>query len=556
MELRTVDPRALRTNPANPRRTVASPEADAMLAASIAAIGIIQPPLVRTDGDELAIVAGHRRVAAAIATDLSGIQVLVTEVADGSDDMRALSENIVRAALNPVDQWRAVESLLARNWTEAAIATALALPVRTVQKLHLLGRIHPKMLDTMAAGDMPREELLRIIASAPLEEQASVWKKHKPRKGSGVVWHEVARALSKRHMMAKEACFGDDLAKAYGIVWQEDLFAPADEDGRYTTDVEAFFGAQMEWLRENLPPRGVVLETDAYGRGQLPKGAERVWSGSVKKDDRSGWYLDPTSGRVESISYRIPKPAAKGRGGDDETAETPLAQRPRPPITKKGASLLGELRTQALHEALATAPIEGSTLMALLILGYAGTNIAIASGRATSPPGFTGASDIARHVFVEGALTDDPEVLQKAGRQMLIEILSCQENRTNSGIAAGLAGQAIGADNFLPNLATSDFLATLSRSVIEKAAAENGIAPKPRLRETRDGLIQKFAKEGRFFHPIASFAPDGDELQSFLTRARTPVPSDLDSSDDSDDPPFDVDPDPEADQPDDVEAAA
>jgi len=552
MELRTVDPRALRTNAANPRRSLASPEADAMLAASITAIGIIQPPLVRTDGDELVIVAGHRRVAAAITTDLVEIQVLVTDAADDSDEMRALSENIVRAALNPVDQWRAVESLLAKNWTEAAIATALALPVRTVQKLHLLGRIHPKMLDTMAAGDMPREELLRTIASAPLEEQASVWKKHKPRKGNGVVWHELARALSKRRMMAKEACFGDDLAKAYGIVWQEDLFAPADEDGRYTTDVEAFFGAQMEWLRENLPPKGVLLEIDGYGRGQLPKGAERVWSGSVKKDDHSGWYLDPTSGRVESVSYRVSKPTAKRRGGEDE-AEVPAVQRPRPPITKKGASLLGELRTQALHEALATAPIEDSTLMALLILGYAGSNVSISSGRASSPYGFAGANEIARHVFVEGALTDDPAVLQKTARQMLVEILSCREDRTNSGIAARLAGQAIGADNFLPNLATSDFLVTLSRAIIEKAAVENGIAPKPRVRDTRDGLIQKFAKEGRFFHPIASFAPDGDELNSFLIKDQAEVPS---GPDDSDEPPFDVHPDPEADELDDVEAAA
>jgi ParB family transcriptional regulator, chromosome partitioning protein len=551
MELRTVDPRVLRTNPANPRRSLASPEADAMLAASITAIGIIQPPLVRTDGDELVIVAGHRRVAAAIATDLSGIEVLVTDAADDSDEMRALSENIVRAALNPVDQWRAVESLLAKNWTEAAIATALALPVRTVQKLHLLGRIHPKMLDTMAAGDMPREELLRTIASAPLEEQASVWKKHKPRKGNGVVWHELARALSKRRMMAKDASFGDDLGKAYGILWQEDLFAPADEDGRYTTDVEAFFGAQMEWLRENLPPKGVLLEIDGYGRGQLPKGAERIW-GTARKDDHSGWYLDPTSGSVESIAYRVSKPTAKRRGGAEE-AEAPLAQRPRPPITKKGASLLGELRTQALHEALAAAPIEGSTLMALLILGYAGSNVSISSGRASSPYGFVGKAEIARNVFVEGVLTDDPAVLQKTARQMLVEILSCREDRTNSGIAARLAGQAIGADNFLPNLATSDFLATLSRAVIEKAAAENGIAPKPRLRETRDGLIQKFAKEGRFFHPIASFTPDGDELHSFLTEDRAEVSSD---PDESDGPPFDVDPDPEEGELDEIEAAA
>ena len=152
---------------------------------------------------------------------------------------------------------------------------------------------------------------------------------------------------------------------------------------------------------------------------------------------------------------------------------------------QKGASLLGELRTQALHEALATAPIEGGTLMALLILGYAGTNVAIASGRATAP-WLHRSRWIARHVFVEGALTDDPAVLHKAARQMLIEILSCERNRTNSGIAARLAGQAI-APTISSNLATSDFLATLSRAVIEKAAAENGIAPKPRLRKPATG---------------------------------------------------------------------
>ena len=49
-------------------------------------------------------------------------------------------------------------------------------------------------------------------------------------------------------MYVRHASVGDDLAQAYGIVWQEDLFAPADEDSRYTTDVEAYLGAQHEWM--------------------------------------------------------------------------------------------------------------------------------------------------------------------------------------------------------------------------------------------------------------------------------------------------------------------
>jgi len=67
--------------------------------------------------------------------------------------------------------------------------------------------------------------------------------------------------------------------------------------------------------------------------------------------------------------------------------------------------------------------------MALLILGYAGPNVSISSGRASSPHGFVGTGEIARHIFVDGALTDDRDVLQKAARQMLIQILSCREDR-------------------------------------------------------------------------------------------------------------------------------
>lgn len=247
MELKFVDPRALKDNPDKARRAKSSPQADALLLATIKAVGIVQPPVVAPEpnsGNGYVIDAGHRRVKQAIAAGLEEISVLVIERAEDGGAMRSLAETLAHEQLNPVDQWRAIERLVALGWTEEAIAVALALPARQIRKLRLLANVLPAMLDHMAKGDMPDERQLRTIASASLDDQKEVWKKHKPSKADPQVsWWAVAQGLQKTRMFARHASFGEDLAQAYGIAWVEDLFAPADEDSRYTTDVEAYLGA-------------------------------------------------------------------------------------------------------------------------------------------------------------------------------------------------------------------------------------------------------------------------------------------------------------------------
>ena len=320
-ELRSVDPRTLQLNPNNPRRTPVSPAMDEQLVASIKAVGIIQPPSVIPKGDGLMIVVGNRRVKAAIKAGLPAIDVMVCDADEAADAMRSVAENLIRASMSSVDIWRAIERLEAQGWNEQAISDALALPVRTVRRLKLLAHLHPAMLDVMALGSMPNEEQLRTIAAATPEEQAQVWKKHKPKKGQAdIAWHEVARALAKRRMPASAAKFGDDLAKAYGIVWEDDLFAPPGEDSRTTTNVEGFFGAQQEWLQNNLPERGRLLPVDEYGRCDLPKKAERVY-GKPGKTDLAGHYIDTRTGEVQSVAYRLPEPKKAGKpAGGTKTA--------------------------------------------------------------------------------------------------------------------------------------------------------------------------------------------------------------------------------------------
>src|SRR5580704_14366106 len=209
------------------------------------------------------IVVGRRRVKAAIKAELPAIDVLVCDADEAADAMRSVAENLIRASMTSVDTWRAIERLEAQGWNEQAIAGALALPVRTIRRLKLLAHLHPAMLDVMALGSMPNEEQLRTMAMAAREEQAQVWKRHKPKKGqTDVAWYEVARALAKRRMPFATAKFDDVLAKAYGVEWEDDLFAPPGEDNRYTTNVEGFYGAQQEWLQNNLPHRGTLMPVD------------------------------------------------------------------------------------------------------------------------------------------------------------------------------------------------------------------------------------------------------------------------------------------------------
>ena len=487
-ELRSVDPRTLQPNPNNPRTTPVPPAMDEQLLASIKAVGIIQPPCVTPKDNGLMIVVGNRRVKAAIKADLPVIDVLVCDTDEAADAMRSVAENLIRASMTSVDSWRAIVRLEAQCWNEQAIADALALPVRTVRRLKLLAHLHPAMLDVMALGSMPSEEHLRTIAAATREEQAQVWKKHKPKKGQvDVAWYEVARALAKRRMPATAAKFGDDLAKAYGIEWEDDLFAPPSEDSRYTTNVEGFFGAQQEWLQNNLPERGRLLPVDDYGQGQLPKKAERVY-GKPGKTDLVGHYIDVRSGEVEAIVYAgcprrrrpaSPRTAPKtttGAAGSGDDDDAPIA-RTRPDVTQKGVAMIGDLRTDALHQALADTPIEDDTLLAMLILAFGGDNVSVDSG--SDQRGDDRSGDLS-YALTEGGtnmLTADRDLLRQAARKMLIGVC-CPAGRTarKVDLFARIAGEAIGASLRLPNMATEEFLSCLSRGALSPVARAESVS--------------------------------------------------------------------------------
>ncbi len=521
-ELRSVCPLTLKPNPHNPRITPPPAAMDEQLVASIKAIGIIQPPVVVEKDGELVIKAGTRRVCAAIAAGLATIDVIVADGDEANGAMESLSENLIRASMNSVDIWRGIDALEQRGWNEPAIADALALPLRTIKRLKLLAHLHPPMLQAIAKGSMPSEDQLRTIAAASREEQAQVWKKYRPKKDHDVYWSDVARALAKRRIPFSAAKFGDELVKAYGVVWEDDLFAPADEDGRYTTNVDGFFGAQQEWLQNNLPERGTLLPQDEYGRPQLPKKAETVY-GMPGKNDRIGHYLDPYSGAVKTIAYRLPetrKPNKTDKDPDD-TAPNPAAPQPktRPDVTQKGLAMIGDIRTDVLHQALREAKIEDSTLLGLLVLALAAKNVSVQSGADVGP--FDREAIVAT-ITEGGVLTSDLDLVRTAARNMLVAALSCRDNMSNSGLGARIAGEAIGASLYLPTMATDEFLSCLSRQALEKAAETERVRAEARVRDTRARFIERFSGT-RYVYPDALFQLTAKEIAAAAPLPDRPV---------------------------------
>lgn len=159
-ETRLVDPRALVTR-ANVR-AVAEPDPE--LVESIRANGIIQPPVVYADGDELVLVAGHRRTAAAIAAGLERIEVVVgPQLAEGDRLAVQVSENTNRAGLRAVETAAAVQQM-----------TLLGVPAGQIAKAAGLRRAQVEAARAVAAAAQTVKEAIIEAPTLTLDQAAEL----------------------------------------------------------------------------------------------------------------------------------------------------------------------------------------------------------------------------------------------------------------------------------------------------------------------------------------------------------------------------------------------
>ncbi|MGQ0825163.1 MAG: ParB/RepB/Spo0J family partition protein [Actinomycetota bacterium] len=102
---------AVRPSPQQPREHF-DEESLAALAESIREVGVLQPVLVRQDGDGFELIAGERRWRAARRVGLQTIPALIRIADDAAVLQQAIVENVQREQLNPLEEAAAYQQLI------------------------------------------------------------------------------------------------------------------------------------------------------------------------------------------------------------------------------------------------------------------------------------------------------------------------------------------------------------------------------------------------------------------------------------------------------------
>ncbi len=217
------------------------------LAADIARRTLLQSitvrPVLDADGAETGmfeIPAGGRRYR---ALELLVKQKRLSRTApipcvvrtEGLAEEDSLAENIQRAPLHPLDQFRAFLALREKGRSEEEIAAAFFVTAAVVKQRLRLAAVSPKLLDLYAEDAMTLDQLMAFSVSPDHERQERAWEaiqrsyNKEPYQIRRLLTEGAVRASDKRAQYA-----GAEYAAAGGAVMR-DLFQP--DDGGWLHDV-------------------------------------------------------------------------------------------------------------------------------------------------------------------------------------------------------------------------------------------------------------------------------------------------------------------------------
>ncbi|HET9599118.1 MAG TPA: ParB/RepB/Spo0J family partition protein [Anaeromyxobacteraceae bacterium] len=143
---------AVERNPGQPRKRFDEARLEE-LAASIREHGVVEPILVRRNGQRYRIVAGERRWRAAQRAGLKEIPALVREATDVQAFELALVENLQRADLNAIEEAEAYQALVDEHGlTQEQVAERVGKERSTVANALRLLRLPEEVREAVSEG--------------------------------------------------------------------------------------------------------------------------------------------------------------------------------------------------------------------------------------------------------------------------------------------------------------------------------------------------------------------------------------------------------------------
>lgn len=145
------------------------------LAQSIREVGILQPLLVRRQGDSFVVLEGERRLRAARRAGLAKVPAIIDDrEMDGVGiTLRQLVVNSQREDLTQLERARAFARLIEESgWTAAEVARRTGFSEATVSRHTALLTLPPDVLRRVEAGEIPASTAYQIAIAGDGETQA------------------------------------------------------------------------------------------------------------------------------------------------------------------------------------------------------------------------------------------------------------------------------------------------------------------------------------------------------------------------------------------------
>lgn len=161
-------------NPHQPRRSF--PEAGLReLADSIRSSGVVQPILVRRADGRYQLVVGERRLRAARLAGLEGLPAIVRELGDREALELALTENLLREDLSPLEVARAYSALQEKfQLSHEEIAKRLGVDRTTVTNTLRLLRLPPEVQEMLEKGEISAGHARALLGVEPAAAQVQL----------------------------------------------------------------------------------------------------------------------------------------------------------------------------------------------------------------------------------------------------------------------------------------------------------------------------------------------------------------------------------------------
>ena len=255
---------------------------------------------------------------------------------DGIAEEDSLAENVQRAPLHPLDQFRAFLALREKGQSEEDIAAVFFVSVNVVHQRLRLAAVSPKLLEVYAEDGMTLEQLMAFTVNPDHERQEQVW--DALQRSHSREPYQIRRLLTEGAVCAsdKRAQFVSlEAYEAAGGTILRDLFEP--DDGGWLQEpslLEKLVAEKLEQEAEAIRAEGwkwveVAPELPyghTYGLRRLSGTEEPITDEEVATRDALQFELDELEAKYAEAD-EMPEEVDK-RLGEIESALVAFEERP------------------------------------------------------------------------------------------------------------------------------------------------------------------------------------------------------------------------------------